>query len=38
MGNKKDAEQSKRIYVKQDVYEKKLKDYLVKKKLNEPKK
>jgi len=38
MDNKKDAGQSKRIYVKQDVYAKKLKDYLEKKKLNEPKK
>ncbi|CAB5223959.1 hypothetical protein UFOVP386_14 [uncultured Caudovirales phage] len=38
MDNKKDAGQSKRNYVKQDIYEKKLKEYLEKKKLNEPKK
>jgi len=38
MGNKKDVGQSKREYVKQDVYAKKLKEYLEKKKLNEPKK
>jgi len=38
MESKKNAGQPKREYVKQDVYAKKLKEYLEKKKLNEPKK